>query len=375
MDEHKQDEATSGPWGELEGAVRELRTLDAEGRNEDARRTAKELLARFEALAAEGAGGTRVGPLGEAILDAAAVAAMRLGLWSEAAARYEAIAAHRAAHGANALDVARARLERVGPLLSGDELDEAQTELAACRTAYEAEDAPPQDLGDLFSYLSLLANRRGRHDEAIAHEKRALAERYAAGLTACALNHYNLASHLMQADPLSADALAHRLAALCIAHRADMLELPAMGAGLGNHLRQFTQQVPPFPKKFAALAAQVGEVPGVELTTLFDALPDGPDGDAVLDELLGRGAPRLKPSEGPMPPSVRDAVHGCFCNLANAKMGGVRATDIDKVIEGMRELVNNVAPGNDATIDTLVSKLQADPAALLAELTPPPDPT
>ncbi|SUS05528.1 conserved hypothetical protein [uncultured Defluviicoccus sp.] len=276
-----------GSWTIISDDGQRLQALNALGRWEEVLTEVEALRARMEALPERGTGEETVTPwnVREATLDTGREAALRLERWQECLDLSEAIVASKAARGASALQIARTRFNDYGPLLRLSRDGEAQALLADCRRTFEAE-GDVEGLGKVFSALAALADGRGHHPQAVAHEKTALRYSYLAGTPDdAAISHFNLAIHLSRTAAPAQAILAHRLAATLIELQIQDGRLSSAIAALAGDLARFPDAQP--PATFAALCAEVEAVEGVHFAHLFARLP-APfgSGDEALAHVL-----------------------------------------------------------------------------------------
>lgn len=274
-----------GPWTQLADETNRLQVLNAMGQYEAVLARVAELRPQLEALSEQGSlpeqseVAETVNPwnVREALLDTGHTAALYSEQWAEALAFNADIVGYQEARGADALELARTRFNDYGPLLRLRRFDEARTLLHACRAVYEQEKAIPQ-LGKVYSALADLEDKVGNRETAVGFEETALRYSYQANNPEdCAISHHNLSNYLERRDAPPALVLAHQLAAALI--------LVSIQSGhvriVIDNLRK--SDLPPTPPSFAAVAAQVAQIAGVQFQALFARLPQTfPSGDAAI---------------------------------------------------------------------------------------------
>jgi hypothetical protein len=320
-------QAGLGPWTQLGDEVYRLQVLAAMGRYAEVLDEVEGLRETMEALPMDSAPSRGVAEetanpwnVREALLDTGRTAAMRSERWEQALALNAEIVEVQQARGADALELARARFNDYGPLLSLGRTAEARALLLGCRAVFEAARDIP-GLGRVYGALADLEDETGDRAAAVRFQEVALGYTYQAGQPeACATSHNNLANYLerLVGDPAASvqveadDVLAHRLAACTIGLQIQWGEFL-------RHLRNLANtDLPPAPPSFATVVQHVEAVEGVRFRALFAQLPRrAPDGDAAIaavwelvkEERQRRGAEAQRRREvlGAMPQDVQAA--------------------------------------------------------------------
>lgn len=276
-----------GPWTIIAHDGQRLQALNALGRWEDVLKEVAVLRTRMDALPETGTGKEAVNPwdVREGILDIGHEAALMLERWQECLEFNAAIVASKAARGATALEIARTRFNDCAPLLRLRRYADAQALLADCRRTSEAA-GDVEALGNVFTALADLADERGHHPQALAHEKTALRYKYSASPPdAVAISHFNLANYLIHSAAPAQAVLAHRLAATLICLQTGDGRLSSAIAALARDRARFPGAQP--PATFTALCAEVAAVEGVHFAHLLARLPAPfASGDEALAHVL-----------------------------------------------------------------------------------------
>lgn len=277
-----------GPWTRLVDDAQRLQALSALGRWDDVLSEVASLRKAMAKLPETGTGAEAVDPwnVREGILDTGGQAAMRLERWQDSLDLIDAIAASQQGRGAPALARAHTRFNAYSALLALERYRETQDVLDACCRTFESE-SDVAGLGKVFGALAQLADKRGHHGQAVAHEKKALRYTYIVGNPQdVATSHLNLAIYLSRTGAAPAAILAHQLAAVLVDLQIQDGTLPQDIAALADALARFPDPAA-LPASFADLSAQVEAVEGVHFGHLFARLPaTHGSGDEALAHVL-----------------------------------------------------------------------------------------
>jgi len=292
VEEKKSDtgHASLGPWTQLLAEAERLQLLNALGRYAEVLATVEGLRGQMRALPEESEQEETVLPwnVREIILDAGALAAMRLKGWEKCLALNAETVASKEARGAPTLEVARTRFNYYVPLLRLGRYKEARALLYACRAVCE-EEGDVAYLGKVFGALADLEGELGHHGQAIAFSETALRYTYLAGDPEdCAISHHNLSIYLKRAGQDRKTYLAHRLADGVIRFQTGSGGLLATTLWtLAIDFAQFAPDPSPLPASFDELCRIVEAVEGVRFRELFERLPRrAASGDEALREVL-----------------------------------------------------------------------------------------
>lgn len=282
-------DAGLGPWTQLSDEGWRLQLLNALGRYDEVPAAVQELRQEMAALPEESEQEEAAVPwnVREGILDAGRSAAMRLERWEDALALSTEIVVSTEARGAPPLEVARARFNDYGPLLSLRRYGEARALLDACRQAFEREKYL-LGLGSVFSALADLEDELGHYKQAEAFEETALRYTYLCGDPEdCAISHNNLSTYQKRSGGERKTALAHRLAAGVIGLQSASGRLTVRLRNLAIDFAEFAPEPPPFPASFDEMCDIVERVEGVRFRELFDRLPQrAASGDGALQAVI-----------------------------------------------------------------------------------------
>ncbi|MEM5317573.1 hypothetical protein [Paraburkholderia sp. JHI869] len=190
----------------------------------------------------------------------------------------KARAAHRR-RGALPLELARNRFNDNGPLIDLGRYAEAYAMLLECKNVFESENAVAE-LGDLYSALGTLEQKRRHMKQAREFEARALRYKYQGGdARHIAISHFNLANRYLPADAEFEIGVAHRLAAALIRAANDPDRAGYYAATLKEHLAQGGGQASAvLASDFDALCAIVESIDGVTFRALMARLALGREG-------------------------------------------------------------------------------------------------
>jgi tetratricopeptide (TPR) repeat protein len=221
----------------------------------------------------------------EAVWTTGCRAARELERWDESLGFNDRILESQRTRGAPALAQAKSRFNAYYPLLRLGQKHAARGLLRECRDVFEAEHDMAA-LGKTFSALANVEDQLAHQSDALDLEKRALAYLYAAGdIEGLGMSHFNLANYLSRAGQPRA-ALAHRLAVSIIRFQLEAGDLVTALMGVMNDLANLGDGAYVFPR-YTQVCDDVGEVGGVRLAALVEALPRRVQtGEEVLDELL-----------------------------------------------------------------------------------------
>jgi hypothetical protein len=334
-----------GPWTQLADETMRLQVLTAIGQYDQVLDAVEALRPRLAGLPLASDAEETVNPwnVRETLLDTGGQAAMRSGQWERALALNAEIVRYRQERGANALELARTRLNDYGSLLSLERFNAVRALLRDCRAVFEAERDVPY-LGKVYSALADLEDKTGDRTAAVRFQQTALGYTYQAGEPEdCAISHNNLANYLELQDADPTLVLAHRLAAAVIRLQTKSGLLPTTICNLAN------SALPPAPPSFAEVVALVEAIEGVRFAALFERLPRSlPDGDAALAavwELVGeekrrRGAEAQRQESvlASMPPAIQAAFELDGAEFSAALSAALEALPEDEAQAIMQQL-------------------------------------
>ncbi|WP_233889753.1 CHAT domain-containing protein [Paraburkholderia flagellata] len=178
--------------------------------------------------------------------------------------------------GALPLELARSRFNDNGPLIELERFSDAYAMLLECKDVFELENAVAE-LGDLYSALGTLEQKRKRTGPAREFEAKALRYKYQGGdARHVAVSHFNLANRYLGGDPEFEIGVAHRLAAALIRAATDPDRAGHYAATLKAHIANGGGQAcAVLSGDFGALCSIVEAVEGVAFRTLMARLAPG----------------------------------------------------------------------------------------------------
>ncbi len=350
--------AELGPWTQLGDETRRLQVLNKMGQYEEVLARVAELRPQLDLLPEQSEAQESVNPwnIREALLDTGRSAAMRSEQWAEALALNADQVQYKEARGADAFELARTRFNDYGPLIELDRFGEARALLHACRIVFEG-GRHADDLGRVYSALARLENEVGSRETAVNFEKTALRYKYQANNSeGCVISHNNLANYLDPGDAPSALVLAHRLAAAVI-------RIQTGSGGLRTNLANLAKSdLPPSPPSFAAVAAEVEQIPGVQFRALFDRLPQTyPSGDAAIAAVWG-----LVEEEKAERERIKSTVESMF---PPELLAAFESGDETKV----KEIIASLSPDQQQALMAQMSELAEEAGLRLPEESTVPD--
>ncbi|MCP3727119.1 CHAT domain-containing protein [Paraburkholderia sp. CNPSo 3272] len=194
----------------------------------------------------------------------------------------KARAAHRR-RGALPLELARSRLNDNGALIELERFSEAYAMLLECKAVFKSENAVTE-LGDLYSALGTLEQKRERCGPAREFEAKALRYKYQGGdARHVAISHFNLANRYLAGSPAGdrdfETGVAHRLAAAVIRAATDPDRAGYYAATLKAHIAKGGGQTcTVLSGDFDALCSIVEAIDGVAFRALMARLAPGREG-------------------------------------------------------------------------------------------------
>jgi tetratricopeptide (TPR) repeat protein len=263
--------ARIGPWTQLYDESTRLQIRAAAGIDDQAILTAaSSLIATAEGLPWESAHAAGVDPewVRESLLRSAANAAARLHQWPDVLRYVQAEVASLRQRGAPAVEVADAEFNTYSALVKTNRIAEAEAVLDRCEAANR------QAPGFQYHHLGLITQARadlaavtGEPDRAVELQSRALGWLYQSGeIPQIQQAHSSFSQWLAAADPFSARALAHELAAAVLA------VLLGMTADIPTLTRGMIRRAGDYPATLPRLCAIIEETPGVRLQELLQRL-------------------------------------------------------------------------------------------------------
>jgi hypothetical protein len=304
-----------GPWSQLSDESRRLEVLNAMGRYDDVLAAVERLRPQLDSLLESGEFDAQVNTWGvrETLLHAGVEAATYRERYELALELNAQLVRGMKSRGANALELARGRLNDYGPLLRLRRFDTARQLLLSCRAVFEAQ-RHARLLGSVYGALADLEFQTGGLAEAVRFEQIALRYTYQAGEPQhCAFGHGNIATYMERGGQDTAEVLAHRLATAVMFSQIQSERLAVAVSQLAN------SSLPAAPPSFAEVVARVEAIEGVRFAALFERLPrTAPDGDAtiaaiwqlVAEESSRRGAETQRREDvlASMPTAIRSAI-------------------------------------------------------------------
>jgi tetratricopeptide (TPR) repeat protein len=293
--------AELGQWTLLANEIQRLQILSALERHEEVLAAVQTWREQMKGWLETHAGNETVVPwnVREALLNAGAMAALRLGQWQEVLSLNEEIIQAKVSRGATPLEVARARYNDHDSLLALKRYGEARSRLFECLAVFELS-GDTDELGLIHGAIADLEDDLQHFEEAVRHESAALGFIYSdLQPKACAIGHYNLANYLFRAGADPQVALAHRLAGALIFYQANDVDL------LNNlhAVRRDIARASP-PASFDQLCRLVEQTEGVRFSELFPRLPRrAASGDEALRTVLEMAD--AAEFDGEMPEPVR----------------------------------------------------------------------
>ena len=229
-------QAGLGPWTQLTDEGQRLQVLADMGRYDEVLAAVESLRPKMDALPLESEAEEVANPwnVREGLLDTGHTAALGSQRWETALALNAERVKVMQAHGAEALEMARARYNDYGPLLRLRRYDDARALLLSCRAVFEAE-RHIEMLGKVYSALAHLEFETGGRAAAVRFGEVGLGYTYQAGEPEdFAISHNNLATYLERQDVDPTTVLAHRLAAAAIRLQVQSGLLPTTSAQPGD---------------------------------------------------------------------------------------------------------------------------------------------
>jgi hypothetical protein len=278
-----------GPWTQLLDNVRRQRVLTLMGQPRKALAEVRRLREHMQTLPAtsEETAPVPAWSVREELLGTGREAAVELGHWGEALELTAAALASMRGRGASEAEIARARFNDYGPLISLGRVEDALGMLMECREVFrQVQDI--QMLGVVFGALAAAESERGHSDVAVDLARQGLRYDYLAGdVNTIWKSHHNLGEYLGDLASQPGPALAHHLAAALLraVTGAEEAEDPVLSAA--DDLKASSDA--PAPADVPELCRRVAAVPGVDLGLLLARL--APDPQAVqwkLEELIRR---------------------------------------------------------------------------------------
>ena len=282
-------QAGRGPWTELNSGVGLLQLLN---RLDQAERILAEVTRLREHMAtlpvtpgpneAVAAWNTR-----EGLLDTGRDAAVQLGRWADVLDLNASVVASMRDRNAPDTTIARARYNDYFPLLRLGRTGEALDLLRDClRTFQDARDVTM--IGNTLSALADTENFRGHREAAISLERDALRFRYLAGdVAGIATSYHNLGIQLGLGRQFALS-LASMLAAALIGNLSWVGDVHGSAGDAARSVLELGRGAV-LPCSVAELAAQVGAIPGTDLTRLAERLlPDPGGGERALRDVVTR---------------------------------------------------------------------------------------
>ena len=266
--------ANLGPWTQLSDQAERLQIRAEAGFDDQSILTeAASLIAEADTLLQEPVREKDINPpwIRESLLRSAANAATQLGQWHEALEFVETEVASLRNRAAPPTDVADAELNALTALAETGRVPEALDLLGRCEAIFLREDSPQYlRLGLMKQARAHLATRTGDLTGALAVQPEALDWLYRSGdVTHIQEAHSNFGGWLAEADQLSSQALAHKLAA------ALLTELLGQAADIGMIARRMSFTAGDCPGTPASLCAAVDKTQGVHLEDLLERLSSG----------------------------------------------------------------------------------------------------
>jgi tetratricopeptide (TPR) repeat protein len=283
-------QANLGPWSQLADACERLQVQSAMGQSEHVLAEVYRLRDQMDTLPAS------IGPddtfppwlVREMLFDVGCNAAVHLSRWDNALELNAGSIASLRERGAAVTNIARARFNDYGPLLSLERGDEAMALLKDCRKTFEAAH-DIEMLGKTLGALAAVEDHRGNGDAALLFGSDALRYSQIAGnVIAIAASYHNLGCLFLRHACQPARALPCHLAAGLIRALSGTKgnEDPVSGAAVNLHVLG-TAAVP--PTDVADLCRQVDEIPGADLHGLIPKLsPDPEAAERALRDIVAR---------------------------------------------------------------------------------------
>ncbi|MER7281587.1 CHAT domain-containing protein [Dactylosporangium sp. NPDC000244] len=377
------ERAGLGPWTRLSVQGQRLQIAYLMGQPEEVLTEARRLVADMARLPEQKGANETVNPftVREGLLNLGVAAAASLGHWQEALDFSAEQLASMRARGAGDHAVTVVRFNEYSSLIRLGRLDEAELLLTSCQQVFE----DYQDivgLARVFGGRADLANRRGRHDQAVELEYAALRLTYASPFPdAIAMSHNNLAGYLVRAGADPADRIAHWIAA------ATIRRLIGQHHGFTGTVRALAREMREHPgaavpatvadlaltvervegARFAALTAALTSDPGVAahaLATVLDAARTLPADDAYD---VQRHRNEWEPELALLVAAVRgdqDAaatIDAILTGLARREDWASLAAVLRRILDGERD-PDRLLPGLDP-IDTAIATRALDALA------------
>ncbi len=313
-----------GPWTQLGDDAWRLQLLNDLGRHDEVLAEVERLRPVMAALPEDTGQQEAVVTwnVREGVLGCGREAAVGLNRWEDALAINAEAYSVKQSRNANELELARTRYNDYGPLLRLKRFGEARELLLDCRRVFE-EHQHYEMLGKVIGALANLEKELGHPDRAAAAEQDALRYTYLVGDPGdCAISHFNLANYLrlilasspsdLRQDAAAADAIAHRLAAVCISYQTQHANLPDPYGALRIVINELPSNQPdrasdrlsdepwasaqrliaPDGSGFDRVVEIVERIPGVRFGELFSRLPTtrAADGPSALAAVLALAA-------------------------------------------------------------------------------------
>ena len=265
------ERAGLGPWTRMAARRNRLLVLLEQGHAEQVLREVRNLADQIRELPADPdpSGNEVVLPwmVEETVLDTGRAAALRLGRWSDALAYSAANIDAARRRGAPESQIARARFNDYGPLLSLGRTDQALALLQDCREAAER-DHDIEMLGVTLGALAETEDARGHLQVALERCKDSLRYLYRTGLPGdIAGGHVRLGNYLGRGGWSHAEAVTQFLAAVLLRTLAGIGQTEGPIAAAAAHVRA-AKPAEIIPADIAELYRRADELPGVGLGKL-----------------------------------------------------------------------------------------------------------
>lgn len=265
------ERAGLGPWTRMAARRNRLLVLLEQGHAEQVLREVRDLADQIQELSAdpETSRNEVVLPwmVEETVLDTGRAAALRLGQWNDALAYSAANVDAARRRGAPESQIARARFNDYGPLLSLGRTDQALALLQECREAAER-DHDIEMLGVTLGALAEAEDARGHVQVARERCKDSLRYLYRTGLPGdIAGGHVRLGNYLGRGGQSHAEAVTQFLAAALLRTLAGIGQADGPITAAAAHVRA-AKRSETIPADVAELYLRADELPGVRLGKL-----------------------------------------------------------------------------------------------------------
>ncbi|HXW24974.1 MAG TPA: CHAT domain-containing protein [Xanthobacteraceae bacterium] len=280
-----------GPWTQLADEGGRLQILSELGEYDEVMRCVTELNERMKLLPdpPDSNEPISVWNIRETTWDIGHTAALALKQWQQALDINAEILRSQQGRAAPQLEQAKTRFNDYGPLLRLGRYEDARSTLVGCRAVFKRENLI-QELGMVFTAFADLEDELGHTAAARRFEEAALRFHYIAGNPSkLRSSHFNLSKYIILDKGTWRDALAHRIAATCIAVLTRSGRAYVNIAALSNDLQRVGPAAlsDPIMRDFAALSAMVEQVEGVRFREIVERLaPQQITGDDLLKQIV-----------------------------------------------------------------------------------------